>query len=253
MSKLWTFGCSFTAEYDPIEGIHHPFENQFDKFKKFRGGNLPDVWPTILSKHIGFDLMNCAIGGSSNYNILTQFFNVCDLIREGDMVMFGWTSLSRFTAVNLNENIFSQILPCDANFDDTGYSKRTIEEILVNRQHPLWIQEVQNWIKFINLFLKNLGAEVYHWTSDERTFNRYSKWINEEQFIVVRDEDYPKEHLMGYLNLPKFYGGMLRARIVEETNGEIEDDHNGEFGHKNQAKFFYEHISKYTKLPIKKD
>ena len=48
MRTLWTFGCSFTAEYDPIDGIFFPFENDFDKYKKWRGGNLPSVWPTIL-------------------------------------------------------------------------------------------------------------------------------------------------------------------------------------------------------------
>ena len=31
-NKLWTFGCSFTAEYDPIGEIHPPFENNFDKY-----------------------------------------------------------------------------------------------------------------------------------------------------------------------------------------------------------------------------
>jgi hypothetical protein len=36
-----------------------------------------------------------------------------------------------------------------------------------------------------------------------------------------------------------FFNGILKARIVEETNGDIIDDHMGEFGHKNQANYFY--------------
>ena len=43
MNRLWTFGCSFTAEYNPIEGVYHPFENQYDRYKKFKGGKLPLV------------------------------------------------------------------------------------------------------------------------------------------------------------------------------------------------------------------
>ncbi len=33
MNKLWTFGCSFTAEYDPIDGLFFPFENNYDKYR----------------------------------------------------------------------------------------------------------------------------------------------------------------------------------------------------------------------------
>ena len=72
MRTLWTFGCSFTAEYDPIDGIFFPFENDFDKYKKWRGGNLPPVWPTILGDKLNCKVMNCAVGGSSNYNIFNQ-------------------------------------------------------------------------------------------------------------------------------------------------------------------------------------
>ena len=41
-----------------------------------------------------------------------------------------------------------------------------------------------------------------------------------------------------------FFDGVLKARIVEETNGIVIDDHMGEFGHKNQAEYFYKHIIK---------
>ena len=50
MNRLWTFGCSFTAEYDPIDGLFFPFENNYDKYRKLRGGTLPNVWVDLLAK-----------------------------------------------------------------------------------------------------------------------------------------------------------------------------------------------------------
>jgi hypothetical protein len=34
-NTLWTFGCSFTAEYEPIDNIHPPYENNYDRYRKF--------------------------------------------------------------------------------------------------------------------------------------------------------------------------------------------------------------------------
>jgi hypothetical protein len=244
MNNLWTFGCSFTAEYDPIDGIFFPFENDFDRYKKWRGGNFPPIWPTILADKFNCRLMNCGIGGSSNYNIFNQFINVCDLIKKDDIVVFGWTSLTRFIAVNLDENIFAQMLICENNFGNTGFSKRTIEEIMYNRSHILWAFEVNQWISFINVYLNKIGANVFHWTADENIFNQHTIKNDDQKFIVIRDKESIKTNIMGYLNLPIFYDGKLKGRIVEETDGVIKDDHMGEFGHKNQANYFYNHIIK---------
>ena len=102
MNKLWVFGCSFTAEWYPVGYEHIP--STYDEYKNFKGGTLPDVWPTILSKKLNYDVRNCAIGGASNYNILKQFINVIDYINEGDILIFGWTQLLRFCAVNEKEH-----------------------------------------------------------------------------------------------------------------------------------------------------
>ena len=247
MNRLWTFGCSFTAEYNPIEGVYYPFENQYDRYKKFKGGKLPLVWSELLGKKIEYQTMNCGVGGSSNYSIFRQYINVCDLIKKGDILIFGWTSMLRFPVINLNENIVIELLPNATNYGDTGYSKTTLEEIIVNRSHPLWINEVLDWIKLINMVVKEKGAEVYHWCSDDTLFNQHSKFID-ERFIVIDDPESIKTSLMGYLNLPKFFGGLLKARIVEETNGEVIDDHMGEYGHINQMEYFYKHIKKHSKI-----
>jgi len=247
MNTIWTFGCSFTAEYDPIEGLHHPYENTFDKYKKYRGGKLPKTWPTILSEKLNYNIMNCAQGGSSNYRIFNQFTDVCDMIKKNDILIFGWTSMLRFRIANLNEDIFNEILPNNTNVNLDGISKNTLDEIVLNRSHKIWTSEIKDWIRLINTFSNEIGAHVFHWTSDDSIFDQYSDFIDEKRYILVDESnnESSKTNILGYFNLPMFYGGVLKGRISEETEGEILDDHLGEFGHKVQAEYFYNHIKKF--------
>ena len=96
--------------------------------------------------------------------------------------------------------------------------------------------------------MDSIGVEVYHWTSDETIFDQYSTFIDNKRFIVVDEENNPtgKTLLLGHINMPMFYDGVLKGRIRDETNHVIPDDHQGEFGHKVQAEYFYKHILKNT-------
>lgn len=252
MSTLWTFGCSFTANYDPIEGLHYPFENIFDKYKAYRGGNFPKIWPELLSEKLKMDLMNCAKGGSSNYKILNQFFDVCDIIEKNDIVIFGWTSVLRFRVANFSEDIFNEILPNNTNFSGDDVSTSALNEIVYNRSHILWVNEVRNWIRMINVFAESKGFEVYHWTSDETIFDQFSTFIDEKKYIIIDEStnETGKTNLLGHINMPMFYNGELKGRIRDETNCLISDDHQGEFGHKIQCEYFYNHIKKHSTLNI---
>lgn len=256
MSTLWTFGCSFTAEYNPIDGIHPPYENNYDKYRNWRGGSFPKTWSTLLGEELGYDVMNCAYGGASNYHIFSQFTNVCHLIKKDDILIFGWTQLGRFMAVNVTENIFNQVLPIGQDYNDLGMSKKTIEEILVNRTNRLWATEVHNWIYFIDTFIKNISAESYHWSSDDNLFNVKDKITQEPNFIVIRDSNIldnvnftEKHNMMWYLTHNDHYENRKQmGKIIDETNGLIQDGHMGEFGHKVQSNVFKTHIKEHTNI-----
>ena len=240
MGKLWTFGCSFTAEWYPV-GYDHPL-SKYDEYKKFKGGTLPDVWPTILGKKLNCDVINCGIGGVSNYNILKQFINVIDCINEGDILIFGWTQLLRFCTVNEKEHRMNEMLPKQSYNVNVGFSKTTIDEILVNRSHPLWAEEVQNWIKFINNYCRLKNVEVFHWNSDILIFDMDSKFINDKNYILP-----PKENCYKLISLIQYISYSLDSylTIKQETDGKINDLHLGELGHIKQAEYFYNHIKKH--------
>lgn len=242
MKKLWTFGCSFTADFYPVGYEHIP--STYDEYKKFKGGTLPDVWPTILGKKLNYDVRNCAIGGSSNYNILKQFINVIDNINDGDILIFGWTQLVRFCAVNELEYRMIEMLPRQSYDVNVGYSKTTVDEILVNRSHPLWAEEIHNWIKFINDYCKLKNVEVFHWNSDTFIFDMDSKFIDDKKYILP-----PKENHLKTTSMIHYFSFSLGSplTIKQETENKVNDLHLGEIGHIKQAEYFYNHIIKYIK------
>lgn len=245
MGTLWTFGCSFTAEYYPVGDEF--VRSNYDEYKDWRGGTLPDVWTTLLGKKLNLEVKNMAFGGDSNYSIFNQFLNVVDLIKEGDVVIFGWTHVVRFQAANpTSRDGFNQILPSITDYPDTGLSIKTVEEILVNRSNPIWLKEVLNWIKFINLYMEKTKINIFHWTSDSDIFNCDSEFINDKKFITPPcGNSWEHHHMMlGYLSLPFQYSGKMIGKIIDETDGLISDCHFGEHGHKVQAEYFYKHIIK---------
>ena len=240
-NTLWTFGCSFTAEYHPV-GLES-FETNYDKYKAWRGGNLPDVWPTLLAKKLDYNVFNSAIGGNSNYGIISQFNDIADKIKKDDILIFGWTSVLRFTLANFKDKIFNHVLICDSDYSGTYVSKKGIDEIFHNRSNPFWTYEIHKWIHMINAFAYNIGAKAYHWTSDGTIFNSKTKFVNDNRFILPKSDMFNTFDLLGYLTLPIHYKcNDYCAKIHDETKQQVKDTHMGEYGHKMQAEYFYDHI-----------
>lgn len=244
MNKLWVFGDSYTAEYYPV-GADFVVSN-YDYYKTFKGGKLPDVWPTILGKKLGLEVENLAVGGSANTNIFLTFLDVCDKLQENDRVIIGWANNKRFVAANFQHNGFNNILPCDDDFKETRLSKNTIDEIFYNRTHSIWHKEIYGWIKIINLYCDLKKVKIHHWTSDYDITCEFNK-MDEEKFISVLDSKNRCLGLMEHISELNYDQTGTQSRIVHETNNEVLDGHFGEYGHIAQADFFYNFIKKHEK------
>ena len=244
MNKLWVFGDSYTAEYYPV-GADFVVSN-YDYYKTFKGGKLPDVWPTILGKKLGLEVENLAVGGSANTNIFLTFLDVCDKLQENDRVIIGWANNKRFVAANFQHNGFNNILPCDSEFKETRLSKNTIDEIFYNRTHPIWNKEIYGWIKIINLYCDLKKVKIHHWVSDYDITCEFNK-MDEEKFISVLDSENSCLGLMEHISELNYTQTGTQSRIVHETNNEVLDGHFGEYGHIAQAEYFYNFIKKYEK------
>ena len=203
MATLWTFGDSLTAPFSE----NYDWSNRYIKWK----GYIPKVYTDVISEKLNLDSNNLGVGGSDNYSIFQNFCDVSDKIKNDDIVIFGWSSPIRFRLAR-NERRWETFLP---NYTKNhthidGISIDTVKETIVNRGSMKFVEEVNSWIKLIDLTLKDITH--VHWT----TF----------------DERLDAHMIMGLENIRK------------ETNGLIDDGHFSEKGHVEISEKLITHFSK---------
>jgi hypothetical protein len=209
MAKLYVFGCSYSALYG-VKQLNNPTINAY---YKFRGDSFPQTWSEILSKDLNLELVNLADWGSDNYSIFENFCKVVDDIKEDDIVIIGWTEVTRFRLFSEKSNSFKYINVWDIkkNLDLINVSEEVIKEIIVNRDNQRWSKEVYNWMGVINRLSKSIGFKMHHWS-----------------FFI----DFPDLYIINDIL-------QLGAKTIgHETNDEIPDWHFGEKGHEVQAEYF---------------
>jgi hypothetical protein len=238
MSTLFTFGCSYTEDFERvIESTKNsdfvPAQRKY--VENHLDGRIPKSWPQILSENFNLQLKNYGVGGMSNYQIFEEVCEHCNEFKEGDLVIIGWTHVTRFRWAFENEtwsSIFSDFTETTSHL----MSKITHSEILVNRTNKSFVNELYQYQKLIEQFSKLLGVELYFWSSDDNIIYKEN-----EQFIA--DKKYLLNNLISdkknVFNIIQKNGGKT---INEETNSEIPDNHLGESGHRVQAELFYKHI-----------
>lgn len=240
MNTLWTCGCSHTAKYVYYRMNFLVNDNPFKKYEQWKGGKLPPVWPAFLAKKLNLNLKNLGLGGNCNYSIFDQFINVCDQIKQDDLLIIQWTTFSRFRAANFDTSGFSEILVRADIPEGTCLEKSTVDEIFYNRSHPVWMTEVLNWMKLINMLIDKIGAQVFYWTADaDLTKIIYEKQtLGYERFIT-----YPHNTKTKYDTLMSHISNIEpRAFIFQETNCEIDDYHFGEHGHRALSDHIYDYL-----------
>jgi hypothetical protein len=192
MATVWTFGDSLTERFNP----KYEWSNKYINWK----GYQPKVYGNFVSELLNYDLQNLGKAGCDNYTILQTFCNTYPLIKDGDVVIIGWTFVGRFRCVS-DTGDWVTLNPNYTNYlDNLNFiSKNTIDEIFVNRTNYNYIEEVNSWISFINSACVN--KKIIHWDT-------------------VKGD--------GELNTHHFFE---MEKIAAETNGEINDLHFSENGH----------------------
>lgn len=196
MATVWTFGDSMTEQYNGKD----EWSKQYIDWK----GYTPKVYGNFVSEMLGYDLKNLGKAGCDNYTIFETFCKAYPHIQNGDVIIIGWTSIARFRMVNkygewntLNPHYKNQM----HNFE--YLSKNTIDEIFLNRDNHKYLEEVNNWIDYINITCIN--KKVVHWDT-------------------IKGQ--------GELNAFHFFE---MERINTETNNLIDDLHFSENGHQQMS------------------
>ena len=236
-NTLWTFGCSFTDEYSPIN-TNPP--NNYDLYAELRGGSLPTIWAKQLADKFKLNYKNKGCGAKSNYTIFYTFCDWCAQFKKGDIVIVQWTTIYRFLFAN-DENFLHDILP-SANY--TNYNMKTIEDILVNRTNSIWIEELIKFTKIINELCKEKELNIFYWSYSDKEYIKYIK-NNFKEFDDTTwiTESKGDDKINGLLDIITEKTNNNHT-IELETKGKVLDKHLGELGHNFQANYFYNYIKK---------
>lgn len=237
MNNLFGFGCSYTAGWD-LE-----LASTYVDYKEWRGGSLPKVWLELLSEKLNLNPINYGKGGAGNDFIFHTFIDHMDEIKKGDTVIIGWSYMSRYRWA---QPLVSNFMGVRGNwlgknwlFNGVGdmsekiINKITHEEICVNRTHPLYLKDIDNYMDIIYKLSKLVGFDVFFWSSEDNII--YNKPLNEKsdkKYLMGKKEHNP-------LSVVLYSGGQ---RIVDETNNKIYDFHMADLGHQVQCDLFYNHI-----------
>jgi hypothetical protein len=205
MATLWTFGDSMTAGYTEGSGWA-------DKYVEWKGYK-PKIYPEIISDKLGMELKNLAKGGYDNYSIFETLCANIDKVEEDDILIFGWSSLSRIRLATKYDTWQSFVPNYQNNMlEMENISLNTLEELYVNRSSILYKNELNNWIKLINHLINNI---TIHWT-----------YFVEDAECTLLD---------------KF------QRVSVETNKLINDQHYSEKGQSDLAIYLLNEIAKKSK------
>jgi len=228
MNTLFTFGCSYTADFET-----NKVSNYFE-YKNYRGGTYPKSWPTLLSEKIGMDIKNYGICGAGNQSIFEQFCIHSDEIKENDVVIIGWSFVHRYRWAHLDSDNWFYMGAGPIIDINLAQDNETHEKIILNRTNNLYVDEVFNYIKFIDVFSKSKNFKVFYWFSDERLTKKLNEnTLNKNNFILWKDNMFQTIYDKGGKN------------IRQETNGNINDIHLGESGHQIQSNIIYDYIKQY--------
>jgi hypothetical protein len=208
MNKIWFFGDSNTNGYNKS----YWWANAYVKWK----GYEPNFWPEILANKLELPFENCSKGGSDNYTILDSIIKQIDNIKDGDYIIIGWSSITRFRLADTSHNFFHTVVL--NHFPDLPLiSERTLQEILVNRDSELFLKEIKGWMTLLNHTFKN--NKIFYWS----LFPEFQKC-----------------KIVNNLFWSHHRGKM---EIANETNGEIDDHHLSEFGCKVLADIMFNYIN----------
>ena len=182
--RLFIFGDSFSQTFKSHK------ESNSSWFSRYYNhiNEIPLHFSEIISQTFDLELINYAVGGSSNYSIFDCFISNHENITENDIVIVGWTAINRFR-IATQTNEFVDILSFTSNaqqHDDV--SLVTTHEIAINRDnHNIWWSEINNFVKIINKLSKT--KNVYHWTWEtpktEISYNIWSKDNVENKVVMI--------------------------------------------------------------------
>lgn len=193
---LWVFGDSFSAPF-----YHKKNKSWSEDYSKYLG-YYPSCFGELLAKQLNMDLKNEAEPGIGNESIIDRIILSLNNIKDGDIVVIGWSAPTRWRYVEKGE--WKDVVSPDDESDTLTES--TIGDISINRLEPLYESELCNRVELVNKVLGGPNKRfIYHWT-----------WYAIEPYNLINR--------------------IRGERIKDETKGELGDNHFSAKSHKRITK-----------------
>jgi hypothetical protein len=242
-STLWTFGCSFTDDLERMTLIdekirnnsnHNRAEFTFPRYKDLKG-YVPNSWPTLLSEKLDMNLKNKGRGGSSNATIFHEIMKQFEFMNQNDMVIYQFSNVTRFRWADDKNNEFKDIcvsFPYSNIDSHLNLSSQTKDEIHYNLSKKSWLDDIKVQLDFLKEICQIKKINFFYWTSCGEIWNFLKDIEDQSNHIELYSNSWVFADLLNY---PK-------STIRDETDGQINDIHMGEFGHIKQSESFYNFI-----------
>jgi hypothetical protein len=155
---IWVFGDSYsTTSIPPYTEGHHLYENDFRvKYSKFKG-YYPKHYPEIVAENFKCNLINLALPSTTNDQIHQSYVDNIDKIKPNDILIFGWTYVSRYNLANRKNELENISIDREGEITFVDFlSSQSINEVLYNRgSHTVFYKWVISYIKSINATFKD--------------------------------------------------------------------------------------------------
>lgn len=206
--RLWAFGDSFT------EPFHKQTAGQLE-YHKWKG-YIPKNFLDFLSEKLNTPQFNLGKGGSSNRTILSSIISNLDNFLDNDIIIVGWTSLNRFRIVDMAEDIFDVVGPQTIiqSLNNSPTLKHSLNEYLLIREHPIFFNELIEYMKLLDKSLPN--CKILYWTWHNMNTPQYTKKFQD---------------IINFYHSKLVHNGPIED-IITETQGVINDFHYSENAHR---------------------
>lgn len=216
MKNLIIFGDSFSTNFT--------HKNEVD---------ISDSWPNLLANELQFNLLNYAMIGACNSEIINRFFKEYENIKKRDIVIFQIGFYNRVLDPFKNTTVaigydkrFSKI-----EMDFFEYKALNLDE---------YIKQDLIKLQFIFHYLKSIGVEFYIWCIDKNLDITKEKNAYEHFFYSLRDKFF--DNIILYNNEFSFFEEFVNKNPKYWSSNS--DKHFNKLGHNDFFLYLYQYIQK---------
>ena len=216
MKNLVIFGDSFSTNFT--------HKNEVD---------ISDSWPNLLAKELNLNLLNYAMIGACNGEIINRFFKEYQNIKRGDIVIFEIGFYNRVIDPFQNTTV---AIGYDKRFSKLEMDFFEFKALDLDE----YIKQDLIKIEFILNYLKTIGVDFYIWCIDRKLdFEKEKK--SYEQFFYSLNEKF-NQNIIKYNDEYSFFDEFVQKN-PKYWSAES-DKHFNKLGHNDIFLYLYQYIQK---------